>query len=98
MSYSIARPRCLPHARLAAIPASLITLTLGWWSPWGLFWTPDALYDNLMFGGIVTEDGIADAEKISRIGWFRFVLPLLAIAAGLYNWFLTGFVLNKLLP
>lgn len=97
MSYNFPRPRCLHHARLAAIPATLVTLVLGWWSPWGLFWTPNALYDNLMFGGIVTEEGTADAEKVSRIGWFRFALPGLAFAAGVFNWLLVGHVLHRLM-
>lgn len=96
MTHGIPRPRCLPHARVAAIPATLVTFALGWWSIWGLFWTPDALYDNIVHGGTETPEGTEAAEQIARIGWFRYLLPGIAFVAGIGNWFVTVALLDRL--
>jgi hypothetical protein len=54
----IGRPRrlCPHHARLYALPAVFVSGILGWWSIWGLFWTPAALLQNLVDGGRVLDE------------------------------------------
>ena len=49
------RPRlvCAYHARLQALPATVVTVLVGWWGiPWGLVWTPVVLWQNTFDGGV----------------------------------------------
>lgn len=50
------RNLCLTCARIRAIPATLVSLFVGWWGfPWGLVWTPQVVIDNLTRGGVTLE-------------------------------------------
>jgi hypothetical protein len=51
---------CPTHARLKAIPATVVSALLGWWGiPWGLLWTPGVLVQNLSGGGVELDRGSA---------------------------------------
>jgi len=57
-SRRLGRPRilCRRHARWNGLPATLTSAALGWWGlPWGLVWTPTALWQNLSEGGVVLD-------------------------------------------
>jgi hypothetical protein len=77
---------CSTHALLRALPASLVTLLLGWWGiPWGLIWTPNVLYQNLIEGGVEVDSGHLAALKASdplHGKWQNYVPPI-ALALGL---------------
>ncbi len=48
-----ARNVCVTHARIRALPATLFSAVFGWWGiPWGFIWTPMAILDNLLEGGV----------------------------------------------
>jgi hypothetical protein len=92
------RPVCLEHARRRAVLAGLVSLVLGWWSPWGLFWTPNALWDDFVEGGVEADDEARrHAEQRARIGW-RAGLPAVAGVVGMFLALVEGvFVLDALL-
>ncbi|MGA9525345.1 MAG: hypothetical protein WBV82_28055 [Myxococcaceae bacterium] len=78
----ITREVCVRHGRLHALPATLATAIFGWWSIWGVFWTPHALYDNLLEGGTANTDlDMLNARQQS--GWRHLAPPFAAIAGGL---------------
>lgn len=78
----LARELCPRHAVLSAVPATLVTALFGWWSIWGLWWTPMALWANLVDGGASHESFDDSAGLRRRIGW-RWMLPELAVVTGL---------------
>lgn len=42
-------------ALIKGLPFTILSLAVGWWGiPWGLFWTPAAIYKNLSGGIDVT--------------------------------------------
>lgn len=73
------RNLCVTHARIAAMPATVLTLAFGWWGvPWGLLWTPGAVYTNLTRGGVrltraEADEHLADLQR-SALGTKLFVV------------------------
>jgi hypothetical protein len=57
----LGRPRrlCPHHARLYALPALVVSGIVGWWSIWGLFWTPATLLQNVVDGGQILDEAAA---------------------------------------
>jgi len=87
---------CPFHARLAALPATVVALFAGWWGiPWGLLWTPGVLLANLSNGGVPVDRQAALEQRlrehegplsIPRREALAFVLAFLA----LFLWMLFG--------
>ncbi|RKG91895.1 hypothetical protein D7V88_08250 [Corallococcus terminator] len=77
---------CSHHALLRALPATLCSALVGWWGiPWGMIWTPLALYQNVVEGGVEEElDGGAERDAQDPLhGRWESYLPPMAIAVGL---------------
>jgi hypothetical protein len=54
---------------LQGLPYTLISLVLGWWGiPWGLIFTPAAIFTNLCGGKDVTQDVLATVDTFARSG------------------------------
>lgn len=87
------RVRCLKHARLRAVPASVISAVFGWWGLRGLVRTPRAIFDNVTEGGVHADDAAVEAaEQEARLGW-RAGLPVLVAVGGLIFALFEGYTL-----
>ncbi|NTX04533.1 MULTISPECIES: hypothetical protein [Myxococcus] len=77
---------CGHHALLRALPATLCSALVGWWGiPWGMFWTPLALYQNVVEGGVEEDPNQYDARVSADPlhGRWESYLPPMAMALGL---------------
>jgi hypothetical protein len=66
----LGRPRlvCERHARLRALPAAAVSMIVGWWGiPWGVLWTPVAVWKDLSRGGVEVDRDSA-LESVAEEG------------------------------
>ncbi|HZI13820.1 MAG TPA: hypothetical protein VE153_25810 [Myxococcus sp.] len=77
---------CSRHALLRALPATVFSaLAGGWGFPWGLIWTPLALYQNVVEGGAEDDADLyatRDARDPLHGRWESYVPPI-ALGLGL---------------
>jgi hypothetical protein len=87
-SYRNLCPRC---ARIHALPATIVSVALGWWGiPWGLIRTPEVILDNITRGGVTLDSaGLAELRAQERRqgpqGWSTaaFVVGLFLLPAAM---------------
>jgi hypothetical protein len=48
------------HFTVHGVAYLLLSLVMGWWSVWGLFWTPQCLWTNISGGYDLTPEVLAD--------------------------------------
>lgn len=83
-SWTTFRVVCPRHAAIRAIVPTLVTALLGWWSLPGLVWTPMALIDNVLRGGVhATDDMVREMEEDHRLGWRAWLPAVAGVAGGL---------------
>lgn len=84
------RNLCATHARLVALPAALLTLVLGWWGiPWGVLWTPGAIYQDLAHGGVRLSPAEAE-EHVAALQRSPFRTGLFAVLGAVAALFLAA--------
>jgi hypothetical protein len=77
---------CPHHAFLRSLPATIFSFMFGWWGfPWGLVWTPNALYQNLFEGGVeVDSHHLTELKNSDPLhGQWQSYVPPIAMAMGI---------------